>query len=131
MPTNRKGPPKRIKFTDAWVRKVEPLDRMVTYWDTIQRGLGLLVTPTGCKSWRVVYRVKGKTVWLTIDKVEAIGLADARKAARIARARAALGEDVAAEKREARKKARESRQARGSTFTAPDQLLRRCWLQAR
>jgi integrase len=58
-------------------------DRREIVWDTLARGLGLAIHPTGRTSWRFVYRwppgsKSSKPVWLTWP---GLGLADAREKA--------------------------------------------------
>ncbi len=51
------------------------------YWDEKIPGLALRVTERGAKSWIYMGRVFGKQIRLTLGKVEALSLADARKKA--------------------------------------------------
>jgi integrase len=67
--------------------------------DAVQRGLALRVTPTGSKSWSVLYRHRGRLRWLTLGSVDDIGLADARERARKHPNRASEGFDPASEKK--------------------------------
>ena len=77
MAENRRAPPQRVKFTDKFVRTVEPpRDReRATYWDT-ESALGLRVSKSGNKSWVVVYQFGKKSRWLTLGKYPALHLKD-------------------------------------------------------
>ena len=61
--------------------------------------LYLYVLPTGTKSWRLRYRIKGKEDTLVIGKYPAFSLKDAREAAQQARTLVAKGVDPKEEKR--------------------------------
>jgi len=61
--------------------------------------LYLYVLPTGTKSWRVRYRIKGKEDTLVIGQYPAFSLKDAREAAQEARTLIAKGVDPKEEKR--------------------------------
>lgn len=93
-----------IKFqpTTAKSLKANPAAR-VEYFDLDQPGLALRVTPTGAKSWAVLYRHRGRLRRLTLGALKAIGLAEARTRARTALAAAADGADPAAVKQDARR----------------------------
>ncbi|MCC7045032.1 MAG: integrase arm-type DNA-binding domain-containing protein [Acidobacteria bacterium] len=68
-------------LTDRFIASVKPTTRVV-YFDTKARGLALRVSPTGRHTWWFVYRVAGKpSQWDSLGTVDALGLADARKAA--------------------------------------------------
>src|SRR5262245_63657828 len=73
----------RRKLSDAFVKIVrgEP-DRIVVYWDTLQRGLALRVQPSGHRAWKCVYTIRGRGPrWYSIGNAGAITLTDARKLA--------------------------------------------------
>lgn len=69
------------------------------YRDDKVSGLSLRVSSSGHKSWVLYYRHRGRLRRLTLGTLDAIGLADARDAAKKARAAVVQGEDPAAEKR--------------------------------
>src|SRR5262245_21696057 len=75
--------PNKRKFSDAFVRTVRPdPDRVVVYWDTLQRGLALKVEPSGHRAWKCVYTIRGRGPrWYHLGDARAITLADARKLA--------------------------------------------------
>jgi Arm domain-containing DNA-binding protein len=73
--------------------------------DAAMPGLYLVVQPSGAKSWAFRHRVGGKPKKLTLGRHPAIGLAEARAAARAAAQAVALGKDPTTEKRQAREDA--------------------------
>jgi integrase len=103
MPRPRKdgrpaSAPSRRKLTDLFVNKVQPKDRAFAVWDAHQRGLCVLVQPTGHKSWKVVYTRSGQPRWYHIGAVGAVGLADARRIAGRVMVQVAEGRDPLAER---------------------------------
>lgn len=103
MENPKKGPPKRLKMTEPWIRGLERGDKPTTWWDTVQPGLGLTVQVSGTKSWTCMYPYLGLSRWYHIGTFPAVGIATARDAAKKVRAKAALGEDPQGAKMEARK----------------------------
>ena len=97
------NPNHKLKLTGPFLKKVQPELRDVIFWDTIQPGMCVKVTPKSKRSFKAVYRHGGRLRWFHIDTYPAIGLADARRIARTVRARAALGEDPHGEKVELRR----------------------------
>lgn len=73
------------------------------FHDTDVRGLSLRVTPSGAKSWTVLYRHRGRLRRLTLGDTDALTLAKARVAARDALHKASKGEDPATAKQEHRR----------------------------
>lgn len=92
----------RCKFTELFIRKLEPREAPFLAWDTHQRGLAIQVQPTGHRAWKCIYSSNGRPRWYTIGAVDAIGLADARKLAGEVMYKVAQGVDPCAEKRAAR-----------------------------
>ena len=42
-------------------------DRAIVYWDTLQRGLALLVQPSGHRAWKCVYSIRRRgSRWYSI-----------------------------------------------------------------
>jgi integrase len=74
-------------------------------------GLYLIIQASGRRSWAVRYRAKGLPRKLTIGRYPEIGLKVARRLAIQALGRVAAGADPAAEKRDARRAAREAARA--------------------
>src|SRR5439155_26982537 len=72
--------------------------RRTDYWDTVQRGLALRISPSGKKVWIAFYRTGRRFRRLTISDYPTMGLADARKRANAAMLKVADGQDPAAEK---------------------------------
>ena len=101
--TAAKRPNKR-KLSEIFLKKVKPQARAFAVWDTHQRGLAVVVQPTGHKSWKCVYPFHGRPRWYHIGAVDAIDLADARKLASRVMFQVAEGKDPAAEKRAERGK---------------------------
>jgi integrase len=87
------------KLTADFVKraKAEPdVDRTV-FWDEGLPGFGLMVTPSGHRSWVVQYRAQRKSRRLTINSV--LSLDDARKQAKSILGQVAKGGDPALERR--------------------------------
>jgi integrase len=77
--------------------------KRVEYFDLEVPGLTLRVTPTGAKSWCVLYRHRARLRRLTLGALEKLTLAQARDRARDALYAAGKGADPAAEKIAGRK----------------------------
>jgi integrase len=92
--------PNRRKISETLILRIRPKpERSFAIWDTFQRGLCLLVQPTGYKSWKCVYQFHGRARWYHIGDAAAIGLADARKLASRVMFQVAEGKDPLAERR--------------------------------
>jgi hypothetical protein len=97
--------PNYLYLTDASIAKLKPRKKQYLAWDAweegrtrgddVARGLAVLVSPTGTKSFRCVYRYPGnsKTHWKHLGRVGAMSLADARAATREAQKVAGQGLD--------------------------------------
>jgi integrase len=94
----------RMKLTPAFVAKPlmpEKGDRII-YWDTEQKGLGLVVTRARHRSWAIQYRNTAReSCRMTPSSPSFLGLNDARKWARTELAKVAHGRDPLREKRNA------------------------------
>ncbi|PIO46758.1 tyrosine-type recombinase/integrase [Phyllobacterium zundukense] len=90
----------RKNLTARFVETVK-VDVRTDYWDDVVRGLVLRVSPTGVKSWTVVYHREsdGAKRRVTIGKFPAIDLAKARAKALGAVTAVSDGEDPAGKKR--------------------------------
>src|SRR5262245_18947871 len=89
------------------VRGIEALKPRQTRYevsDSLMPGLGLRVTPSGHKSWLLVYRFRGRQRRLTLGRYPDRGLAAARSEALRQRSRILEGRDPAAEKKHDRTK---------------------------
>ncbi|MGG2096805.1 integrase arm-type DNA-binding domain-containing protein [Acinetobacter haemolyticus] len=64
-------------LTDAQVRKIKPIDKKKRYSD--EKGLYLVVTPSGGRFWRLKYRFNGRESTLTIGGYPDVSLAQARR----------------------------------------------------
>ena len=94
-------------LTDKAVAAAEPdLAKRREMPDAALPGFYLVIQPSGAKSWAVRYRAAGKPRKLTLGSYPALGLAEARKAARAAVAKATEGADPAAEKKAAKAEAK-------------------------
>ena len=59
--TPARSEPNKRRLSDAFIRTVRPdPDRVIVYWDTLQRGLALTVQPSGHLAWKCVYTVRGR-----------------------------------------------------------------------
>jgi integrase len=79
--TPARSEPNKRRLSEAFIRTVRPdPDRLVVYWDTLQRGLALAVQPSGHRAWKCVYSIRGRGArWYHLGN--AISLADARRLA--------------------------------------------------
>ena len=78
-----------MSLSDAAIRAAKPRDR--PYKLTDERGLFLLLTPTGGKWWRLNYRFEGKQKTLSMGVYPDIGLKEARERRDAARKLTAQG----------------------------------------
>jgi integrase len=92
-------PPRRLKLSELYIRKVAPEAAPFAAWDTHQRGLALRVQPSGQKAFKCVYSYRGHAQWFHIADASAIGLADARKIAAKIMLEVATGKDPVTERR--------------------------------
>ncbi|HYT69222.1 MAG TPA: tyrosine-type recombinase/integrase [Vicinamibacterales bacterium] len=90
------------KLTARTVKSLKAVGQRTDYFDTAVPGLALRVSPTGAKSWALLYRTRNRLRRLTIGDAKTIGLADAREQARDAVRAAAKGGDPATEKKQRR-----------------------------
>src|SRR6516165_4323526 len=94
--------PNKAKLTSLTVTKLRPTAKPYLVWDSYQRGLALLIQPSGHRSFKLIYRHHNRPRWFTIGAADAVSLADARKLAAELMLRVIKGEDPAADKRAAR-----------------------------
>jgi integrase len=93
----------REKLTARTVKSVKALNGQRTdVFDTLVPGLALRVSPTGAKSWVVMYRSRGRFRRFTLGSANVLGLAEAREQAREAVRDAQKGRDPATEKKRRR-----------------------------
>jgi len=103
-------------LNDTKVRAAKPRETQFKLFD--ERGLSLLVTPTGDKLWRLEYRLHGTEKLLALGQYADVSLAQARDRHDEARKLIASGLDPVAEKRATRENSapqpkRRSRSSRG------------------
>ncbi len=97
-----------IELTDLGVKSIRPGPQRIDYFDTIRPGLVLRVSPSGHRTWCVLYRVGGDTPSNTLRR-KTLGaypdltLAKARKRAAADILKAQAGKDPGAEKTAARR----------------------------
>jgi hypothetical protein len=91
--------PHKRTLTESFLKKLKPQPRKLVVWDTKQRGLAVLVQPTGFKGWKCVYSRHGRPRWLHIGAVDAFGLDKARKSAARVMYEVSEGKDPAAERK--------------------------------
>src|SRR5262245_25417397 len=96
-----------IRLTQAAVERVKPPAKGRTlFWDNHLPGLGMMVTETGAKSWKAMYRVNGRAVMETLGTLAQIPkVDDARDLARESMLKARRGVNPVAERRQAREEA--------------------------
>jgi integrase len=89
----KSAPPRKLSFTELFIRKVKPEADPTNYWDNKERGLVLRVQPSGTKSFKIVYSFRGRPRWYHIGEVP---LSDARRIAAKIRLDVAEGRDSVA-----------------------------------
>ncbi len=97
-----------MPLTDTAIRNAKPGEKPAKLFD--ERGLFLLVTPSGGKWWRFKYRFDGKEKLLSLGVYPDVGLKDARERRDEARKQVAAGIDPG-ENRKAQKSAQTDRAA--------------------
>jgi len=80
-----------MPLTDPAIKKAKPADKPFKLYD--EKGLFLIVTPTGGKWWRLKYRIAGKEKLLALGTYPDVGLARAREKRDEARKQIADGVD--------------------------------------
>ena len=91
--------PNRRRLSHFTIKNLKPQERAYATWDIVQRGLCIVMQPTGRAAWKTVYSHRGRPRWIHLADASAIGLADARKLANEIMYRVAQGADPAAERR--------------------------------
>jgi hypothetical protein len=92
-----------IEFTSRTAATIWPTPgKRIECFDLVVPGLALRVTPTGAKSWCVLYRHRGRLRRLTLGRTAVLSLADARARARDTLRSAHDGDDPATAKQQAR-----------------------------
>ena len=107
-----------MQLTDAFIRKLKPLERPKKYFDT--DGLFLLVTPKGGKWWRFRYSYAGRAKGISLGTYPDVPLGRARQKRDAARAVLADGNDPSAK-----------RQADKRTLDHTFEGVAKIWLESR
>ena len=90
------NPPNRRCLTELFVRKTRPKSVAVNVWDEKERGLCVRIQPSGFRSFKFVYSIRGRARWYHIGQVP---LSDARRIAAKLQLAVAEGKDPLAERR--------------------------------
>ena len=80
-----------MKLTDAFIKKIKPLEKTKSYADG--RGLVLLCNPQGSLGWRFRYRFAGKAKMLSFGSYPEVSLKRAREKLDLARKNLDSGDD--------------------------------------
>src|SRR5437867_690109 len=86
-------------LTDKKLRSLKPESERAEYWDEALPGFGVRVTPTGEKTFCIMYRIGGKQRRHTLGKYPKVSLAEARDMAKDAFEFVRKGKDPVQEKR--------------------------------
>ena len=86
-------------LTARFVETVKPGPTRMEHFDRSVTGLALRVSPTGGKSWVLLYRQSRRLRRWTLGRYPTLSLADARDRARAGLRAVAAGDDPALEKR--------------------------------
>src|SRR5512145_2918297 len=84
------------------IEALKPAAKRYEIFDALTPGLAIRITPSGHKSWVLLYRHHGRLRRLTLGRYRDRGLAEARKEAVNARGRILNGADPATEKHDER-----------------------------
>ena len=99
----------QAKLTKRTVEDAEPAAQAYVIWDTVVRGFGVKVNPTGSKSYLYYYRTEsGRQRKPTIGRHGALTVEQARATAKNWSAQVALGIDISGQRQDKR---------RGPTFS--------------
>jgi integrase len=90
-------------MTDRWAAGLQAGEKRCEWTDMVVPGLRLRVTPSGEKTFAVVYRQGPRVRRLTLGRFPLLGLAEAREMARSTLAAVIQGADPAGDKQSARK----------------------------
>jgi len=94
----------RMKLTSAAVDKIKPpATGQIEYFDQLLLSFGLRVSYKGTKSWFIMTRLDGRLIRMTIGKVQAMPLVEARDGARRLINLAIAGKDPRLEKSAAKR----------------------------
>jgi integrase len=96
----------KTRLTKRSVETLSPAENRYVVWDKETTGFGVRVNRDGSKTFVTKYFVNGRQRWLSIGKLGALTVDQARKEARYVLGAAAKGEDVAQTKKNARTEAK-------------------------
>lgn len=82
-----------VELTDRFCGRTKPTERRVDYFDARTRGFFLRISPTGVRSFAVLFGPEKKRVLMTLGRYPRLSLAKARTLASEAMTRAHAGED--------------------------------------
>src|SRR5262245_28709224 len=86
-------------LTERLLRTLKPQEgRTYLVWDQDTRGLALAISPNGLR-WKFIYSFHGRARWYSIGDANALGISDARIAARLLRVKVDAGIDPQAERK--------------------------------
>ncbi len=85
-------------LTDRQIKSARPRETQYEIWDQKVPAFGVRVSPSGAKSFQVLYRIRRRSRRLTLGRYPALSLSEARRRALEALGRVALGKDPADEK---------------------------------
>ena len=108
-------------LTDRAIRNATPRAKPYRLFDG--KGLALLISPTGVKSWQLRYRLDGKDQTATLGKLDLLTLAEARGKAHEQRKLAESGEHLTTVKR-AKKIKKRAERANTFAVVATDWMAR-------
>ena len=86
-----------MPLTTLQIKKIQP--RSADYWVSDEKGLRLLIKPSGAKYWRMKYRFHGKQKTLSLGVFPEVGLKEARIARDKARIQISEGIDPSEDKK--------------------------------
>jgi integrase len=128
------APPNKQKLSHFHITNLRPREKPYTVWDVTQKGLAVVMQPTGNAAWKCIYSYHGRPRWIHLADVKAIGLAAARKLASEFMYQVAQGKDPAADKRAARTadtfedlatRYRKYSQTKNKSWSQADKLVRK------
>ncbi len=114
------------QFTAATIEHLKPDSaKRLELPDEVVRGLHFIIQPSGARAWAFRYRAAGKPAKLTLGAYPAMGLAEARNAAKAAREAVDRGGDPAAAKSDMKRRRREGAAAIGSVQRVYEDFVKR------
>ncbi len=115
----RKSGPQLMALTDTAIRAAKPGDKPIKLFD--EKGLFLLLQPSGGKLWRFKYRFEGKENKLALGRYPEVSLKEARR--RRDEARQALGNGIDPAEKKKQKAAEAARNAANSFAAVGSEYL--------